>query len=309
MFYPSSIPCKQIVWKKESPSHAGQEKGMINMKICHPGKPKTLKSFPWKFDQFFIRLVDRIFEKCPRPVPSKKNLNLCRIISHRGVYDNSTILENTLEAVEGVKRSGIWGVEIDIRWTKDLVPVVIHDRDLKRLFDAPVQVSEQTVSYIKTRFPGIPALEEVVNKFGKDLHLMVEIKKEHYPDPVYQNKVLKHIFRDLQPVENYHLLSLNPEMFDLIGFVPPKVCLTISTKNVGPYSRLALNRRFGGITGHYLLVSNRMILRHHQKNQKVGTGFVQSLNCLFRELNRGVDWIFSDNSVKLQAKINALVSS
>lgn len=151
----------------------------------------------------------------------------------------------------------------------------------------------------------IPSLEEAVSKYGKDLHLMIEIKKENYPDPVYQNKVLKDIFRGLRPIENFHLLSLNPEMFDRISFVSPEVCLPIATKNIRKFSRLALNRGYGGINGHYLLVNREMIFRHHQKNQKVGTGFVESVNCLFRELNRGVDWVFSNDAEKLQSKINA----
>ena len=30
------------------------------------------------------------------------------------------------------------------------------------------------------------------------------------------------------------------------------------------------------------------------------TGFISSKNCLFRELNRSVDWIFSNDAVKIQ---------
>jgi len=223
------------------------------------------------------------------------------------VYDNKTVFENTLEALEGVKRSGIWGVEIDLRWTKDLVPVVIHDKTLERLFNSPIRVSEQNFSAIRNSFPMFPSLEEVVDKYGKDLHLMVEIKKEHYPDPAYQNRVLTDIFRDLRPMETFHLISLNPEMFDLISFVSPEVCLPISTTNLRAYSRLALTRGYGGINGHYLLVSNGVLFRHHRKNQKVGTGFVESVNCLFRELNRGVDWVYSNDAAQLQAQVDALL--
>jgi glycerophosphoryl diester phosphodiesterase len=275
------------------------------MKIQNHDKSKSLTSYPWQLERFFIRFIDLIFETWPRSVPSEKRLRQCKIVSHRGVYDNKAIMENTLEAFEGVKRSGIWGVEIDLRWTKDLVPVVIHDKSLDRLFETPVNVSQQTLSDIKSCFPMIPTLEEVVNQFGKDLHLMIEIKKEPYPDPVFQNRVLKHIFRGLRPKEDFHLLSLNPEMFDLISFVSPKTCLPIATKNVGALSSLALTRGYGGINGHYLLVTNAMISRHHQKNQKAGTGFVESVNCLFRELNRGIDWVFSNDAAQLQAQVDA----
>ncbi len=279
------------------------------MKTQSHDKSKSLTSYPRQLEQFFIRFIDMIFEIWPRPVPSEKKLRQCKIVSHRGIFDNKTVLENTLEAFEGVKRSGIWGVEIDLRWTKDLMPVVIHDASLDRLFDLPVNVSEQTLSDIKSRFPMIPSLKEVVSKYGKDLHLMIEIKKENYPDPVCQNKVLKDIFRGLRPMENFHLLSLNPEMFDLISFVTPEVCLPIAINNIKTFSRLALTRGYGGINGHYLLVNREMIFRHHQINQRVGTGFVESVNCLFRELNRGVDWVFSNDAAKLQMEINALVKN
>ena len=45
---------------------------------------------------------------------------------------------------------------------------------------------------------------------------------------------------------------------------------------------------------------NRTILRkHHRNGRKIGTGYVRSRNCLFRELNRGVDWIFMDALAKV----------
>ena len=272
-------------------------------------KSKSFTSIPGQLEQFVIRSTDLLFEKWPRPVPNEEKLRECKIISHRGIYDNQRIPENTMEALEGVKRAGIWGVEIDIRWTEDLVPIVIHDRTLERLFDWPVRVSERKFSEIKNRFPAIPSLKQVVDQYGKDMHLMVEIKKEHYPDPVYQNRVLKDIFKGLVPMGNFHLISLNPEMFDLISFVPRNVCLPIATTNTGAVSRLSLTRGYGGINGHYLLVSNNMVFRHHQQSQKTGTGFIESLNCLFRELNRGVDWVYSNDAARLQSQVNAMLEA
>jgi glycerophosphoryl diester phosphodiesterase len=73
-------------------------------------------------------------------------------------------------------------------------------------------------------------------------------------------------------------------------------------------SRLALRRRYGGIAGHYLMLSDRLIARHQQAAQETGTGFVESRNCLFRELNRGVHWIFSNHAAGLQAMRNALLA-
>jgi glycerophosphoryl diester phosphodiesterase len=41
----------------------------------------------------------------------------------------------------------------------------------------------------------------------------------------------------------------------------------------------------------------------------VGTGYVRTPNCLFRELNRGVDWIFSNHAAEVQALLRRLQSA
>ena len=58
----------------------------------------------------------------------------CKIISHRGEHDNVQVLENTLQAFARARESGVWGVECDIRWTADQVPVIHHDPGGSRLF-------------------------------------------------------------------------------------------------------------------------------------------------------------------------------
>ena len=57
----------------------------------------------------------------------------------------------------------------------------------------------------------------------------------------------------------------------------------------------------------YLLISDRLLKKHHIKNQFIGTGYVRSKNCLFRELNRGVEWIFSNHALELQSICNSLL--
>jgi glycerophosphoryl diester phosphodiesterase len=47
--------------------------------------------------------------------------------------------------------------------------------------------------------------------------------------------------------------------------------------------------------------------KHRKLKQKLATGYVNSKNCLFRELNRDVEWIFSDNAVELQQIVNQLL--
>ena len=209
-----------------------------------------------------------------------------------------------MAAFERTEAAGVWGVEFDIRWTRDLSPVVFHDADTRRIFGVNRRIGAMPLAEVRAAFPLIPTLEEVIRRFGKRLHLMVELKSEPYPDPAYQNRVLKELFADLTPSEDYHLMSLEPAMLRLIDFIPSSSLLPISEVNTRSLSRLALRKDYRGITGHYLMLTNRLLRRHRRRNQKTGTGFVASRNCLFREINRGVTWIFSNEAAKLQRICN-----
>ena len=101
-------------------------------------------------------------------------------------------------------------------------------------------------------------------------------------------------------------MSLTPHMFDLISFVPPTAFIPIAQINLATLSNLALRRGFGGIAGHYFLLNQKILNKHHHRGQVVGTGYPKSQNCLFREINRGVDWIFSNNAAELQTILNKL---
>ncbi len=164
-------------------------------------------------------------------------------------------------------------------------------------------VNSMTMAEIRSEYPPVPSLEEVIFRYGKKLHLMVEIKEEIYPDPAYQSQVMINLFSQFEPQKDFHFLSMAPGMFEFIGFVPPQTFLPIAQTNVHTLSEIAIEKGFGGITGHYLFITDRVRTRHQDMGQKVGTGHVNSKNCLFREINRGVDWIFSDKALNMHSII------
>ena len=135
---------------------------------------------------------------------------------------------------------------------------------------------------------------------------MAEIKAEIYPDPQRQNNILKDCFCGLEPQTDFHLISLTPEMFDLITFIPTSTFIPIATLNLPQISELALAKGYHGVAGHYSLLNNSMLAKHHKQGQKVGSGYPASKYCLFREINRNIEWIFSNNAGELQAVINKL---
>jgi glycerophosphoryl diester phosphodiesterase len=247
-----------------------------------------------------MTVVDSIMAVIPREVPERAALERCKIISHRGEHDNRAVRENTLQAFEQARRAGVWGIECDIRWTADLIPVICHDASPQRVFGLGATVSSLTFEQLRTQIPDIPALEEVIQQFGGDTHLMLEIKDEHWPDINRQCEILRSLLAPLEPVMDYHLLSLEPEIFDRFDFLPSESFFPVAEINVRAISERATTHKYGGFGGHYLLLNDRLKEHHGTHNQRLGTGFPNSKNALFRELNRGIEWIFSNDAVALQ---------
>jgi len=259
-------------------------------------------------ETLFHKLIDTIYSLIPQPFPGKKLIESCKIVSHRGEHDNLTVFENTLSAFDIVRDNGIWGIELDIRWTKDLYPVVFHDKNLKRVFHLPITLQEVTLAELKKACPAIPSLEEVVSRYGKSLHLMVEIKEEKYPDPERQNQIMKDIFSPLTPANDYHFVSLTPHMFRLFNFPPGPAYLPIAQLNMQYCSELAARENYGGMNGQYFLIKNSLVQKHRAMGQNIGTGFISSRNVLFRELSRGVEWLFTNHAVEMQKICNYYLS-
>lgn len=260
-------------------------------------------------EKTLLLLIDGFYAIRPQPYPGRHRLANCKIVSHRGEHDGHSVFENTLAAFDGAQAGGVWGIECDLRWTKDLQPVIIHDPDLSRVFGLDIKVCDVTLAELKSACDRVPSLEEVIRGYGKRLHIMLEIKKEAYPDPARQNRILADMFSALIPREDFHIMTLSPQMFRIINFVPPSTFIPISRLNYRRLSELAGNENYCGIAGHYLFMTRALLQKHSRMQQKVGTGYIASKNCLFRELNRGIEWIFSNNAAELQSIVQQLLQS
>ena len=256
---------------------------------------------PPALEQFAQRVADICFLLIPRRRPSRQALLDCKIIAHRGEHDNRQVKENTMAAFARVAEAGAWGIELDVRWTRDLQPVVIHDATTARVFGIDLEVAAVDLHELRRQVPEIPTLEEVIVRFGGKLHLMVELKYDELGAVADRAERLGKLFATLTAEQDYHFLALQFDLFELVEFAGNKACLPVAELNLPDFSHRALTEDLGGVCGQYLLLSRRLIQRHHRRKQKLGTGFVESRFCFYRELNRGVDWIFSNHTLRLEA--------
>jgi glycerophosphoryl diester phosphodiesterase len=102
---------------------------------------------------------------------------------------------------------------------------------------------------------------------------------------------------------------MSPQMFKLIDFVDPSAFIAVARFNILKLSKLVMQKKYGGLAGHYFFLTKSILQKHHDNQQKVGTGYIGSKNCLFRELNRGIEWLFSNNAAELQALVDSLIGS
>ena len=254
----------------------------------------------------FSRLENRLMQgadalvACYRRSPRPQAIQGARVVAHRGIYDNDKVIENTLAAFDAAVDNAVWGLECDVRWTRDGVAVVHHDPDGRRLFGHPHPIAALNLREMQQVYPSIPTLAAVVRRYGRKRHLMIEIKKTTGISMADINASLAADLASLSPGDDFHLMCLSIPFLAAIEAVPRSACLPIARFNPRAAARTVADYGFGGVTGHYALMRRRRVITLHQQGRRVGTGFVNSRGCLFRELNREVDWLFSDRPQEIQ---------
>lgn len=113
-------------------------------------------------------------------------IKLPKIIGHRGCAGYAP--ENTLEGIHTAADMGVEWVELDVKLTKDEVPIIFHDDTLDRTTNGSGNVAEKTYKELKElecgswfadSFTGIeiPTLEDAIEVLiDRDLGFNMEIK-------------------------------------------------------------------------------------------------------------------------------------
>jgi glycerophosphoryl diester phosphodiesterase len=100
--------------------------------------------------------------------------------AHRGLHGDGRA-ENSMSAFKAAVDAG-FGVELDVRLSKDGVLVVFHDDDLKRVCSddrrvADVCAKELSEMSLSGTADGVPTFEQVLKLVGGRVPLLVEIKE------------------------------------------------------------------------------------------------------------------------------------
>jgi glycerophosphoryl diester phosphodiesterase len=214
-------------------------------------------------------------------------------IAHRGGAMHAP--ENTLTAFKKALESNSDAIEFDIRRTRDGVPVVIHDEDLKRVANIDKRIAEMTLEDLKKikvfGAETIPTLEEVLQELGSRIIMFIEIKDEGLEDSVVTLlKQYNVVDQSLVISFNYTILTKVKNLYSGI-----EIGLLSNTPNV-PINA-AVKSKAMAILPRYTTITPQIIKEAHSKKLKVYAWTINDVAQALKIINYGVDCITTDNLV------------
>jgi len=147
-------------------------------------------------------------------------LVLPRIQAHRG-YCLEGAQENTLEAFRAAKARGALMIECDVQLSKDQIPVVFHDEDLRRLANRSELVSELKAQELK-KWAQAPTLEEVLKDLQSPRFVNIELKSKKILDDPLERKVAE-VVKKMKAQSRVLFSSFNPMSLYRISLHLPHV--------------------------------------------------------------------------------------
>lgn len=152
----------------------------------------------------------------------KKTLKLPKLIGHRGVKDLCP--ENTLESIDKAFEIGLTFVEIDVKISKDKLPILLHDDTLDRTTNGSGLVIDHDYENIKKLDAGkffykkntsifVPKLEDTLNLcINNNGNLNIELK----PNKNFEKENTLKIY---QLTKNIHQIDIFFSSFDMISIL------------------------------------------------------------------------------------------
>ncbi|WAU84586.1 glycerophosphodiester phosphodiesterase [Streptomyces sp. Qhu-G9] len=207
-------------------------------------------------------------------------------VAHRG--DPYRVRENTVDSLRSALRQGADAVEIDVRLTRDGVPVLLHDVSLKRLWEHDRPLLSLSCDEVRgLTSDGVPTLEEALKETDDD-RLMVDV-----PGPVDARAVRRivGVIHDLGAEERVYYCAGARTMLAVRAADPAAEIALTWTSLAPPRPALLdavrprwLNYRFG-------LVDRDLVARVHRDGYLMSVWTPDTRRSMRRLLDAGVDSI------------------
>lgn len=226
------------------------------------------------------------------------------VIAHRGA--SGVAPENTLAAFREAVRLGAEWIELDVQFSREGVPVVLHDETLNRTSSGRGAVSRKSVeelrgldagSWFDERFRGepIPTLEQVLQWIRPTpANLLIEIKKGKGFPPEFARTVAAMLEREGMQ-SRVLVQSFDPVAVQRVKEADSSLStlLLMNYRSPDP-AREALQVGAEGAAIRHDLVSAETVRNLRDHNLKLFVWTVNEVEDIRRMLALGVDGIISD---------------
>ncbi|TET54953.1 MAG: glycerophosphodiester phosphodiesterase [Anaerolineales bacterium] len=234
-------------------------------------------------------------------------------IAHRGA--SSVAPPNTLAAVLKAIEFGADAVEVDVRLSRDGVPVIVHDSTVRLPTGARVRVSAMSVEGLKridissgfdAKFAGerIPTLAEVLESAGGLLFLNIELKSAGVLAARLPRATVNTVQR-LGLGERVLVSSFNPVALLQTKRAAPDLAVGLLSSRATPHPlRLSLPATLLPIATlhpHHTIVDARYVARAQRRGLRVFTWTVDEPNEMERLIALGVNGIITNVPQVLRA--------
>lgn len=224
------------------------------------------------------------------------------IIGHRGAVGLAP--ENSLEALRAARRAGADIIEIDIRLTKDNVPVVIHDRNTARTHGEKVTVANVTLDELQAYqlSPAILTLDEVLDRFFGKILLNIELKSPGSGEIVAEK--IKDRIKKPGEWDNVIVSSFSWNELRAARHACSAINLAL-LESINPFSFLVLHRSIGlTAVGFHRLHTNSFATEIAKRLKIFTYAYTVNRADTAKKLNeKGIDGIVTDHPDRLLAAL------
>ena len=240
-------------------------------------------------------------------------------IAHRGAARYAP--QNTLAAFDLSQKLGFSAFETDIRFTKDNIPVILHNETIDQTSDGSGKIADLTLAQARkyefgsTYYSGqkIPTLEEVVRATLKNgTHEYLELKTN--PSDSQLRTIIDIVEKNgMAPQTTWLIWDTSPgiltKMNDLIRSDTAIGMLTQEMTEESISQALALKEKSGRefwISANHNTVSEDLIGLAHEVGLKVNVWTVNDNSTAFKFFKWGVDSITTDGIVNMKNYMEAI---
>lgn len=225
------------------------------------------------------------------------------IIGHRGA--SSLAPENSMEAMRAGFEAGADMLELDVRLTKDNIPVVIHDWRLKRTHNENIGVAQLTFEQLqeRTKNQPVPSLRQILDEFFGIVLLNIEFKSRGVGNVVAQ-LIADEYVKDDDDWDNVIFSSFKASELSSARKVSPLASLAL-LHNRNPFIFIAYHRQLKlTAVGFHRLYINPFALEIAKRAGLFTYAYtVNRPHTAFILSEQGIDGIVTDNPDKILKEI------